>query len=406
VSGFVYEALPARVVFGWGTSSQAAAEVAALGCSRALVLSTPGQRGGAEHVAAGLGPGCAGVFSEAAMHTPVAVTERAMAVAHRLSADCTVAIGGGSAIGLGKAMALRADLPQVVMPTTYAGSEMTPVLGETADGDKTTRRTLKVLPETVLYDVELTLSLPAAVSAASGVNAMAHACEALYADNANPVSEMMAAQSVRLLAGALPAIMRDPRDKQARADALRGAWLAGMCLATAGMALHHHVCHILGGAFGLPHAPTHAIMLPHVIAYNAAAAPEAMAVLAHALDASDAADGIGRLVTRLGLARSLAALGMPEAGIEHAARLAVRRPCRNPAELDYGRIRSMLAAAWAGDPPVRSAARAQRLDQRAGADRYPHLGLSGTRRRLALRSGACVLGCRSAGSFAQGSHQA
>ena len=351
MTGFVYESLPARVVFGWGTSSRAAAEVAALGSSRALVLSTPGQRGGAERVAAGLGRACAGVFSEAAMHTPVAVTGRALAEVGRLSADAVVAVGGGSAIGLGKAIALRADLPQVVVPTTYAGSEMTPVLGETVAEEKTIQRTLKVLPETVLYDVELTLSLPAAVSAASGVNAMAHAAEALYAANANPVTALLAAVSVRLLASALPAIAADPGDAAARAAALRGAWLAGTCLATAGMALHHHVCHILGGAFGLPHAATHAVMLPHVIAYNATAAPEAMTTLARALGQRDATDGLDRLLTRLGLVRSLAELGMPEAGIEHAARLAVLRPCRNPADVDYGRLRGMLAAAWAGEPP-------------------------------------------------------
>lgn len=353
MTGFSYEALPGRVVFGWGTSSQAAAEVAALGCSRALVLSTPGQREDAERVAAGLGPACAGLFSEAAMHTPVQVTERAMAEAGRLGADCTVAIGGGSAIGLGKAIALRTDLPQVAMPTTYAGSEMTPVAGETSGGQKTTQRTLKVLPETVLYDVGLTLSLPADVSAASGVNAMAHAAEALYAANANPVTATLAAESVRLLAGSLPAITKDPGDAGAREDALLGAWLAGTCLATAGMALHHHLCHVLGGAFGLPHAPTHAIMLPHVIAYNATAAPQPMAVLARALGHQDAVNGMDQLLTRLGLARSLAALGMPEAGIERAARLALARPCRNPAELDYARLHRMLTDAWAGNPPTR-----------------------------------------------------
>jgi maleylacetate reductase len=355
MTGFVYESLPARVIFGWGTSSRAAAEVAALGSSRALVLSTPGQRGGAERVAAGLGPACVGQFSEAAMHTPVAATERALAEAKRLGADAVVAVGGGSAIGLGKAIALRTGLPQVVVPTTYAGSEMTPVLGETAAGEKTTQRTLKVLPETVLYDVELTLSLPVAVSVASGVNAIAHAAEALYAANANPVTALLAAESVRLLAGALPAIAADPGDTGAREDALRGAWLAGTCLATAGMALHHHLCHVLGGAFGLPHAPTHAVVLPYVIAYNATAAPEAMTALARALGCSDAVAGLDRLLTRLGLVRSLAGLGMPEAGIERAARLAVRRPCRNPAELNYERLRQMLAAAWAGEPPPRPA---------------------------------------------------
>jgi alcohol dehydrogenase class IV len=351
---FVYEALPGRVVFGWGTSSRTAAEVKALGCSRALVLSTPEQRADAERLGGMLGPGLAGVFSEAAMHTPLAVTERAMAGLERLGADCTVAIGGGSTTGLGKAIALRTDLPQVVVPTTYAGSEMTPVLGETAHGEKTTRRTMKVLPETVLYDVELTLSLPGGLSATSGVNAMAHAVEALYAANANPVTSMMAEESIRLLARALPVIVQNPRDVTARADALQGSWLAGTCLATAGMALHHKLCHVLGGSFNLPHAATHTVLLPHSIAYNARAAPQAMTRIARALGSHDAAAGMYGLVGRLGAERSLAALGMPESGIPSATDIAVRQPYPNPARLDYGRIRDMLAAAWSGEPPRRT----------------------------------------------------
>jgi maleylacetate reductase len=352
VNEFAYEGLPSRVLFGWGTSSQVQAEVKALGASRALVLSTPEQRPAAERLAAALGPACSGVFSEAAMHTPVAVTERAMAAVRRQEADCTVAIGGGSTIGLGKAIALRTDLPQVVVPTTYAGSEMTPVLGETAGNEKTTRRTLSVLPETVVYDVELTLTLPAAVSAASGVNAMAHSVEALYTANANPVTSLLAAESVRLLARALPAIVGEPRDTGARADALRGSWLAGMCLATAGMALHHKLCHILGGTFGLPHAQTHAAVLPHAIAYNADAAPEAMSALANALGQPDPAAGVYRMLGELGLERSLARLGMPQEGIDRAARAAVREPYPNPAPLDQARIGRLLTAAWAGDPPA------------------------------------------------------
>jgi maleylacetate reductase len=351
---FVYEALPSKVLFGWGTVSRTAAEVRALGCSRALVLSTPGQRADAKRLGAMLGPHLAGVFSEAAMHTPVTVTERAMAEVDRLGADCTVAIGGGSTIGLGKAIALRTALPQVVVPTTYAGSEMTPVLGETAHGEKTTQRTMKVLPETVLYDVELTLSLPGPLSATSGVNAMAHAVEALYAANANPVTSMMAEESIRLLAHALPVIVQNPRDATARTDALQGSWLAGICLATAGMALHHKLCHVLGGSFGLPHAPTHTVVLPHVIGYNAAAAPQAMARVARALGSRDAAAGMYGLVERLGVERSLAALGMPEPGIDRAAEIAVRQPYPNPAKLDYDRIRDMLAAAWSGEPPRES----------------------------------------------------
>jgi alcohol dehydrogenase class IV len=286
------------------------------------------------------------------MHTPVAVTEAAMAEVSRLGADCTVAIGGGSATGLGKAIALRTDLPQVVIPTTYAGSEMTPVIGETTADGKTTRRTLAVLPETVLYDVELTLTLPAAASAASGVNAMAHAVEALYAANANPVTSLLAAESVRLLARALPVIVADPGDAAARADALRGSWLAGMCLATVGMALHHKLCHVLGGAFGLPHAETHAAVLPHAVAYNASAAPEAMSVLADALGQPDPAAGLYRMLGDLGLEPSLAALGMPRAGIAQVAEAAVQQPYPNPAALDRDRIRGLLTAAWAGDFPL------------------------------------------------------
>jgi alcohol dehydrogenase class IV len=348
---FVYEALPGRVLFGWGTSARTAAEVEALACSRALVLATPEQRADAGRLGALLGPCLAGVFSEAAMHTPVLITERAMAEVERLGADCIVAIGGGSAIGLGKAIALRTDLPQLVVPTTYAGSEMTPVLGETAHGEKTTQRSMKVLPETVIYDVELTVSLPRGLSATSGVNAMAHAVEALYAANANPVTSMMAEESIRLLARALPAVAADPADKAARGDALQGSWLAGTCLATAGMSLHHKLCHVLGGSFGLPHAATHAVVLPHVIAYNAGAAPQAMARVARALGTQDAAAGMYGLVGRLGAERSLAALGMPEPGIDSAAEIAARQPYPNPAPLDHDRIRDLLAAAWAGDPP-------------------------------------------------------
>lgn len=356
MNGFVYEPLPIRVVFGAGTLARLPDEVDALGCSRVLVLTGPRQRAEAERLATGLGPRAAGVFTEAAMHTPVEVTERAMAEVRDLGVDGTVAIGGGSTIGLGKAIALRTDLPQIAVPTTYAGSEMTPVLGETSDGAKTTRRSMRVLPETVIYDVDLTATLPPEPSATSGVNAMAHAVEALYATNANPVTSMMAEESIRLLAGALPRIVTDPGHPEARNDALRGSWLAGTCLGTVGMALHHKLCHILGGTFDLPHAPTHAVVLPHAIAYNSDAAPEAMTRIARALepsatDAGDAAAAVYRLLERLGVRRSLAALGMPGSAVDEAAGIAMRQSYPNPARLDHAGIRRLLADAWAGTPP-------------------------------------------------------
>ena len=348
---FVYSGLPARVIFGSGTLAELGEEIQRLGCSRALLLSTPQQEGEAKALAARLGPLAAGLFAHAAMHTPVEVTERAVQAARDANADITVALGGGSTTGLGKAIALRTDLPQIVIPTTYAGSEATPILGETKDGLKTTQRSMKVLPEVILYDVDLTLTLPAGLSATSGMNAIAHAVEALYARDTNPVTSLMAEEAIRALSSALPAIVRNPRDAEARSDALYGAWLCGICLGTAGMALHHKLCHILGGTFDLPHAETHTVVLPYATAYNAAAAPEAMKRLARALHTDDPVGGLYRLERSLKTPASLKELGMPESGLDKAADLALANRYWNPRPLERGAIRALLDDAWAGRPP-------------------------------------------------------
>ena len=350
---FVHTALPVRVLFGEGTRASLGAEIERLGCRRALVLTTPGQRAAAEAqaVSESLGSLAAGIFAGAAMHTPVEGTERALEVLRGRAADCVVALGGGSTIGLGKALALRTGVAQIAVPTTYAGSEMTPVLGQTENGVKTTQRTLDVLPETVIYDVDLTLALPVRVSVVSGMNAIAHAVEALYARDGNPLTSLMAEESIRALAGALPRIASDPGDKAARSDALYGAWLAGACLGTVGMALHHKLCHVLGGSFDLPHAETHTVILPHAVAYNAAAAPDAMARVARAVGVEDAARGLHDLSGRLGAVRSLRDLGMPGAAIDRAADLAVKDPYWNPAPIRRDAVRALIARAWAGDPP-------------------------------------------------------
>lgn len=348
---FVYEPLPARVIFGTGTLARLGDEVERLGLKRVLVLATPAQQGQAERLAASLGERAAGVFAGATMHTPVEVTDRAMAEVVSLGADGVVAVGGGSTIGLGKAIALRSDLPQIVVPTTYAGSEMTPILGETRNGAKTTQRSPKILPETVIYDVELTLTLPPQLSATSGINAIAHAVEALYAPDGNPIVSLMAEEGIAALARALPAIMSDPSQREARSDALYGAWLCGACLGAVGMALHHKLCHALGGAFDLPHAETHTVILPHAIAYNAASAPDAMRRVARALGADEAATGVHELARRLGAPRALRDLGMPESGIDQAAEIATRNPYPNPRLVERDAIRGLIARAWAGEPP-------------------------------------------------------
>ena len=348
IQPFRYEPKPARVLFGAGRLADVADAVRELGCGRAFVLSTKGQADLARQAAGHLGALAAGQFNGAVMHTPVAVTEAALLQLKAAGADCVVAIGGGSTIGLGKALALRTDLPQVAIPTTYAGSEMTDILGETRDGAKTTQRSLKVLPETVIYDVELTLGLPVQVSATSGMNAIAHAVEALYAADTNPVIALMAEEGIKRLALSLPVLMGERANREARAGAMLGGWLCGICLGSAAMALHHKICHVLGGMFNLPHAETHTVMLPHTAAYNAAAAPAAMAIVARALGAADAVAGLAALKRKLAGTMSLASLGMPEAGIESAARAATANPDANPRAIAYEPIRRMIADAFHG----------------------------------------------------------
>lgn len=348
---FIYNAHPARVIFGPGTMSTVGAEAERLGMRRALVLSTPGRRSSADAVADMLGLLGAGTFAGAKMHTPVTVTDAAMKLVEALGVDGLVAVGGGSTIGLGKALALRTDLPQIVIPTTYAGSEVTPIIGETKNGLKTTQTTAKVLPETVIYDVELTLSLPVGVSATSGMNAIAHAVEALYARDRNPIISMMAVEGVHALVSSLPAIVRDPNDVEARSNAQYGAWLCGTCLGAVGMSLHHKLCHTLGGTFDLPHAETHTAVLPHALQYNAPAVPEAISALRGALDHDEPARALYELAGQLGVSRALKDFGMPEDAIDRAADLALANPYWNPRRLERDGVRACIAAAWAGDPP-------------------------------------------------------
>ncbi len=345
---FTYQASPVRVVFGAGTLSQLPSEVARLGMSRALLLTTPSRQQQASRLASMLGDRCAGIFAGAVMHTPVDVTDRAMVRVSELEVDGVVAIGGGSTTGLGKAIALRTDLPQVVVPTSYAGSEMTSVVGETRDGVKTTQSSPRILPETVIYDVDLTMTMPASLSATSGLNAIAHAVEALYAREQNPLVSLMAEEGIKSLARALPKIKADTGDAEARAEALYGAWLCGSCLDAVGMSLHHKLCHTLGGAFNLPHADTHAAILPHAVAYNASADPQAMARIARALGADEAAGGLFALAEETGARRSLRQLGMPEQDIDRAADLAVKNPYWNPRPVERDAVRDLIARAWAG----------------------------------------------------------
>jgi maleylacetate reductase len=348
---FTYEALPGRVVFGAGGLKLLPQEIERLGATRALVLSTPEQREQAAAVAAQLGARAVGVFDQAVMHVPVETAERAREQARRLGADCCVTVGGGSTTGLGKAIALVSSLPILAVPTTYAGSEMTPIWGLTEGGIKKTGRDIRVLPRTVIYDPELTVTMPASLSATSAMNAIAHCVEALYAEDANPIISLMAEDGIRALATSLPAVMRRPDDLEARGEALYGAWLAGASLGAVGMALHHKLCHTLGGTFNLPHAETHTVILPHAAAYNAKAVPAAMARVARALGASEAATGLFDLAASLGAPTALRDIGMKEEGLARAAELAVQNPYYNPRPVTREGVRTLLDDAFHGRRP-------------------------------------------------------
>ena len=357
IEPFVYQAAPTRVVFGPGTLARLPDEAERLGLRRVLVLSTPGQRALAEHAAALLGERAAGCFSGAAMHVPLAAAQAAGDMARAVGADGLLAVGGGSTTGLAKAVALHAGLPIIAVPTTYAGSEMTPIYGLTDGGTKKTGRDPRVLPRTVLYDPELTLALPWAVTVTSAFNAIAHGAEGLYAPDANPVVALMAEEGMRACAASLAPLQADARDLPARSQALYGAWLCGSVLGAITMGLHHKLCHMLGGSFNLPHAPVHTVVLPHALAYNAAAAPVAMARMARALGVADAgqplaaARAVQALARRLGAPLSLAALGMPADGLDRAADLAVQNQYSNPRPLERSALRALLQRAFDGDPP-------------------------------------------------------
>ena len=348
---FVFQTRLPRVVFGAGALQHLPRELDALGATRALVLSTPGQIALAQRAAELLGPKAAGIFAQAAMHVPVEVARAARGEALRLGADCAIAIGGGSTTGLGKAIALESGLPVIAVPTTYAGSEMTIVYGLTEAGAKKTGRDPRVLPRTVIYDPELSLGLPFGITVVSILNAIAHAAEGLYAPDANPVIDLMAEEGIRLGASVLPTLQCAPRDVEARGEALVAAWLCGTVMGGITVGLHHKLCHTLGGSFGLQHAETHTVVLPQALAYNAPAAPQAMRRIAAALGTPTAAVGVFDLAARHGASTSLAAIGMREADLDRAADLAVQTPYPNPRPLDRASVRDLLQRAWEGARP-------------------------------------------------------
>ncbi|OXM57610.1 maleylacetate reductase [Amycolatopsis thailandensis] len=350
---FTYDALPGRVVFGPGVARGGLLdEIDTFGATRILLIAADSELDLARELCAPFAGRIAATFSGVRPHVPLEVAERARVAA--AEADLVLCVGGGSTTGTAKAVALTTGLPIVAVPTTYAGSEVTPVWGLTEGSRKSTGTDPRVLPRTVVYDPELTLTLPADLSVASGLNAMAHCVEAFWAPRRNPVSNAVAEDGIRHLAAGLPAVAANAGDLDARTELLLGAYLAGSAFAVAGSGLHHKICHVLGGAFDLPHARTHAIVLPYVLAFNAPRAPDAAFRIASALGFADPVQGLRRLGEKLGVPPGLRELGLREdyadVVLEDILALA---PADNPRPVTADSLRWLLSAAWAGTDPAK-----------------------------------------------------
>jgi maleylacetate reductase len=276
------------------------------------------------------------------VHVPKPVAEAGIAAAGKVEANGLVAAGGGAAIGLAKMITRNLGLPILAVPSTYSGSEATPIWGMTEGERKLTGRDIGVLPRTILYDPELTLALPAAVSAASAMNAFAHCVEGLWVADRTPFLVALATEAARRFAAHLPRIIADGGDRDARAQCLAAAWLAGTVLA-AGTALQHKLAHVLGG-LGLPHAETHAIILPHVVRFNLPAAPEASARLAEALG-GDPADRLDEMLAGLPIPRKLADVGFDPAKSDFVADEIAALSIAVPRAVTADDVRGLLAAA-------------------------------------------------------------
>jgi alcohol dehydrogenase class IV len=353
LSEFSYNALPGRVVFGSGASSRVLIdEVDRFGATSLLLISTETERELARELTRPLQARVTGHFIGVRPHVPVEVAEAARKASAEAGAQAIISIGGGSTTGTAKAVALTSGLPILAVPTTYAGSEMTPVWGLTEKGVKRTGIDSRVLPRTVVYDPKLTLTLPLGLAAASGMNALAHCVEAFWAPGRNPITSLLAAEGIGSMARGLLAMKDDVCDPKARADALYGAYLAGASFAVAGSGLHHKLCHVLGGTFDLPHAETHAVILPYVLAFNERAIGDAAVRMAQAFGTTAPLEGLVALGRRLGLPRSLEAIGMPKDGLDRAASLmAAKLPLDNPRPISGADVLSLLKLAWDGTDP-------------------------------------------------------
>ncbi|OLT42143.1 maleylacetate reductase [Saccharomonospora sp. CUA-673] len=353
---FDHVTLGQRVRFGTGkVAENVAAEVALFDARRVLLVAAEAEDEPARRATADID--VAARCADVRPHVPVDNAHRAREQAVETGADLLLSVGGGSTTGLAKAIALTSGLPIVAVPTTYAGSEATNVWGLTEHARKTTGSDDRVLPATVVYDAELTLSLPVELSVTSGCNALAHCVDSMWAPRTDPIDQALAVEGIRALAAGLRAVGQDPAGVDGRERMLYGAYLAAVAFASAGSGLHHKICHVLGGAYDLPHAATHTAVLPYVLAFNGPHATDAAMRIATAFggaaDADGAVAGLLALYDELGASHALREAGLAEDVIAEAAGLVLPVvPAGNPRPVSEADLTALLTAAWAGRDPT------------------------------------------------------
>lgn len=348
---FTYRPLPWNIIFETGALQRLPGEVDKLGKNRVLVLTTANQKEQGEEIVKLLSGRAVGLFDQAMMHVPADTLAAAAEMAKELKVDCTVALGGGSTTGLGKALAAREGIDNIVIPTSYAGSEMTNIWAVTEAERKVTARDDCVVPTLTIYDPELTLTLPPTFAAVSGLNAMAQAVVNVATDKPNPIISSLAVDGIRALSHSLPLIINDPENMDARAEALYGASMAGAALGTGTTSLHHRLCHTFGGTFNTPHAETHAILLAHSVAYNSSATAEGTQKVAEALGSDNAATGLHELALNLGAPTALSEIGIEEKHLDKAVEVTLENPLVNPEPVTAERLKKLLTLALHGRTP-------------------------------------------------------
>jgi maleylacetate reductase len=349
---FTHETLGQRLLFGSGKAARnVAEEVARQGSRKVMLVATSAEseivRTATSRISIAL------TWDDVVQHVPIERAEAARIAATDNGIDLIVSVGGGSVTGLAKAIALTTGIPILAVATTYAGSEATNVWGLTEARKKTTGSDMKVLPVAVVYDAQLTYTLPVDVSMASGMNAIAHCIDSMWAPGADPINQALATEGIRALASGLPMILRNPSGERGRELALYGAYLSATSFASAGSGMHHKICHVLGGTYGLPHAQTHASVLPYVLAFNAPFDEEANQRIAYALGASSGLEGLNLLRAALNIPTGLKDLGFEESTIEEASDIILPLiPESNPRKVSRENLVQLLHAAWAGETPV------------------------------------------------------